>query len=56
MYHSDRAADANQFFQEAGLPDDETLAQIDGRIMSALIRAQKPAQVVKSCCGPTCCA
>jgi len=51
-----RSADAKQFLQEAGLSDDATLAQIDGRIMSAFIRAQKPAKVAKSCCGPTCCA
>ena len=51
-----RAADAKQFLQEAGLSDDSTLAQIDGRIMSAFVRAQKPSKVAKSCCGPTCCA
>jgi ubiquinone/menaquinone biosynthesis C-methylase UbiE len=51
-----RSADAKQFLQEAGLSDDATLAQIDGRIMSAFIRAQKPAKMAKSCCGPTCCA
>ena len=51
-----RAADAKQFLQEAGLSDDATLAQVDGRIMSAFIRAEKPATVAKSCCGPTCCA
>jgi arsenite methyltransferase len=51
-----RAADAKQFLLEAGLSDDATLARIDGRIMSAFIRAQKPVTVAKSCCGPTCCA
>jgi arsenite methyltransferase len=48
-------ADAKQFLEEAGLSDDATLAQIDGRIMSAFIRARKPAAATKSCCGPTCC-
>ena len=48
-----RAADAKQFLQDAGLSDDATLARIDGRIMSAFIRATKPA--AKACCGPTCC-
>ena len=38
-----RAADAKQFLEEAGLSDDATIAQIDGRIMSAFIRARKPA-------------
>ena len=49
-----RAADAKQFLQEAGLSD-ATVGQIDGRIMSAFVRARKPAAAVKSCCGPTCC-
>jgi arsenite methyltransferase len=49
-----RAADAQHFLAEAGLSDDATLAQIDGRFMSAFVRAQKPA-VAKDCCGPTCC-
>ncbi len=51
-----RAADAKQFLQEAGLAGDAALAQIDGRIMSAFIRATKPVAAAKSCCGPTCCA
>jgi arsenite methyltransferase len=50
------AADEKLFLEEAGLSDDATLAQIDGRIMSAFIRARKPTKIVKSCCGPTCCA
>jgi arsenite methyltransferase len=49
-----RAADAQQFLEEAGLADETVLAQIDGRFMSAFVRAQKPA--AKACCGPTCCA
>ena len=50
-----RTADAKQFLHEAGLSDDPALAQIDGRIMSAFVRATKPAVATKSCCGPTCC-
>src|SRR4051812_15773361 len=50
-----RAADAKQFLQEAGLLDDATLAQVDGRIMSAFIRATKRVAATKTCCGPTCC-
>jgi arsenite methyltransferase len=50
-----RAADAKQFLEEAGLSDDATLMQVDGRIMTAFIRAQKPAAATTSCCGPTCC-
>ena len=37
-----RAADAKQFLQDAGLSDEATLGRIDGRIMSAFIRATKP--------------
>jgi ubiquinone/menaquinone biosynthesis C-methylase UbiE len=29
---------------------------LDDRVMSAFIRARKPAAAAKSCCGPTCCA
>jgi arsenite methyltransferase len=50
-----QAADAKHFLDEAGLSDDVTLSQIDGRVMSAFIRATKPAADTKSCCGPTCC-
>jgi hypothetical protein len=50
-----RAADAKQFLDEAGLSDAATLAQVDGRIMSAFIRATKPIAAAKTCCGPTCC-
>jgi ubiquinone/menaquinone biosynthesis C-methylase UbiE len=51
-----RAADAKQFLGKAGLSDAATLAQIDGRIMSAFVRATKPFAAARSCCGPTCCA
>jgi len=50
-----RAADAKQFLDEAGLTDESVLAQIDGRFMSAFVRAQKPAGAAKTCCASTCC-
>ena len=50
-----RAADARQFLDDARLADDEMLAQIDGRYMSAFIRAEKPVPAPQACCGPTCC-
>ncbi len=50
-----RAAEAKQFLQEAGLADDATLAQVDGRIMSAFIRARKPGVAKMTCCESTCC-
>ena len=49
------AADAMQFLDEAGLATPEALSEIDGRFMSAFVRANKPA-AAKDCCGPTCCA
>jgi ubiquinone/menaquinone biosynthesis C-methylase UbiE len=36
------AADAERFLGEAGVTDDAVLAQIDGRFMSAFVRARKP--------------
>jgi hypothetical protein len=50
-----RAADAKQFLEQAGFADDTMLAQVDGRILSAFIRATKPSPAVRTCCGPTCC-
>jgi len=50
-----RAADARAFLEDAGLSADGLSEQIDGRFMSAFIRARKPL-TPKSCCGPTCCA
>jgi SAM-dependent methyltransferase len=50
-----RVDDARQFLDEAGVADAAVLAQIDGRFMSAFIRARKPLASAKSCCGPTCC-
>jgi SAM-dependent methyltransferase len=52
VYH---AADAKHFLDEAGLGSETVLAQIDGRFMSAFVRARKPA-AGRTCCGPACCA
>jgi arsenite methyltransferase len=51
-----RAEDAKQFLDDAGLSDDAVVAQVDGRFMSAFVRARKPAAVAKTCCASTCCA
>ena len=49
-----RAEDARDF-----LPEDmnvEAIApHVDGKIMSAFVRAVKPVNAVQACCGPTCC-
>ena len=50
------ADDAKQFLDEAGLLDQSVLEPIDGRFMSAFVRAQKPVAATKSCCASTCCA
>ena len=52
IYRSD---DARQFLGEAGMSDESVLAQIDGRFMSAFVRAQKPLAGATSCCASTCC-
>jgi hypothetical protein len=44
-----------QFLDEAGLATPDVLSEIDGRFMSAFVRAHKP-EAAKNCCGPTCCA
>ena len=49
-----RAEDARSFLQEAGLSE-ALFDRVDGRFMSAFVRATKPAAEAKSCCGPTCC-
>jgi 2-polyprenyl-3-methyl-5-hydroxy-6-metoxy-1,4-benzoquinol methylase len=44
--------DARQFLGEAGVDVDAIAAQVDGKFLSAFIRATKP---VASCCEPGCC-
>jgi arsenite methyltransferase len=47
-----RVDDAREFLLAAGVDVDSIAPQVDGKIMSAFVRAVKPA---KSCCGPSCC-
>ncbi len=49
-----RVEDARSFLTDQGMDVDAIAPQIDGKFMSAFIRAQKPV-AGKSCCGPTCC-
>jgi arsenite methyltransferase len=53
-----QVADAKQFLAEAGISDEQVLARIDGRFMSAFVRARKPIapETAESCCASTCCA
>ena len=51
-----RTEDARDMLQAAGIDVDAIAPQVDGKFMSAFIRAVKPAQsAAKTCCGPTCC-
>ena len=44
--------DARQFLSDAGLDVEGIEADVEGKIASAFIRAEKPAE---ACCGPSCC-
>jgi arsenite methyltransferase len=46
-----QANDARAFLSGHGIDVDAIAPQIDGRFMSAFVRATKP----KACCGPACC-
>jgi arsenite methyltransferase len=51
-----RAADAREFLATDGIDADGIAAEVDGKFMSAFVRAVKPVAPPKaSCCGPTCC-
>jgi SAM-dependent methyltransferase len=48
--------DAREFLTGQGLDVDALAPQVDGKFLSAFIRAVKPLSAdTKSCCGPTCC-
>lgn len=50
-----RAEDAKDLLGGSGL-DANVISQVDGKFMSAFVRATKPKDVgAKSCCTPTCC-
>lgn len=49
-----RADEARDFLAAAGLDADTVAAQIDGKFLSALVRAVKP-ETKSACCAPTCC-
>ena len=44
--------DAREFLSGQGIDADKIAAQVDGKFISAFVRASKPQ---RSCCGPTCC-
>jgi SAM-dependent methyltransferase len=48
-----RIEDARQFLADQSIDVDAIAPQVDGKFMSAFVRAVKPQK--KSCCAPTCC-
>jgi len=54
-----KAEEARDFLTAAGLDADTVGPQIDGKFISAFVRASKPARrgsvIGPSCCGPSCC-
>jgi arsenite methyltransferase len=51
-----RAQDARDLLRADGIDVDAIAPEIDGKFMSAFVRAVKPARgETKNCCGPTCC-
>lgn len=49
-----RAEDAHEFLSGQGIDIEALAPQVDGKFMSAFVRAVKPGSA-KACCGPTCC-
>ncbi len=50
-----RAEDAREFLAGQGIDVDALAPQVDGKFLSAFVRAVKPARTQEACCGPTCC-
>jgi SAM-dependent methyltransferase len=50
-----RAEDAREFLAGQGIDVDALAPQVDGKFLSAFLRAVKPSRVQQACCGPTCC-
>jgi len=52
-----RVEDAREFLMEKGLDVEALANQVDGKFLSAFVRAVKPvpAKTTESCCGPACC-
>jgi len=50
-----RPEDAREFLSTAGIDAAAIAPQVDGKFMSAFVRAVKPVSKSNQCCGPTCC-
>jgi SAM-dependent methyltransferase len=50
-----RVDDAREFLTSQGLDVDAVAKSVDGKFMSAFIRARKPQAGERACCAPACC-
>jgi arsenite methyltransferase len=50
-----RIEDAREFLSAQDIDVDAIAPQVDGKFMSAFVRAVKPPKQSEPCCGPTCC-
>jgi len=50
-----RVDDAREFLNREGIDVNAIAPYVDGKFMSAFVRAVKPAKSAGPCCGPTCC-
>jgi SAM-dependent methyltransferase len=50
-----RAEDAREFLGGQGIDVDALAPQVEGKFLSAFIRAVKPTRAPNTCCGPMCC-
>jgi len=50
-----RTEDAREFLAGQGIDVDALAPQVDGKFLSAFVRAVKPERSPEVCCGPTCC-
>jgi arsenite methyltransferase len=50
-----KVEEAREFLISAGVDVDTLAGLVDGKFMSAFVRAVKPLEVEKLCCGPACC-
>ena len=50
-----RVDDAREFLAKEGIDVDAIAPLVDGKFMSAFVRATKPVAMENTCCGPACC-
>ena len=50
-----RAEDAREFLAGQGIDVNAIAPLVDGKFLSAFLRAVKPSRAQEACCGPTCC-